>query len=239
MDEQLKQVLTATEMPEDYSDLILGSPDEVRRMLMLYTSVIREVKTKLEVLNDELNIKNQRNPIEFIETRVKSPNSIIQKLKRRGLDTTIESAMENLNDIAGIRVICSFIDDIYAVTEMLVKQDDVRLLEVKDYIKNPKKNGYRSLHIIVEIPVFFSDHKEFLRAEVQVRTIAMDFWASLEHDLRYKRELPSADVIQGELKKCADTIADTDLRMMDLRDRIEAMDAELRAETGGVNGSAE
>ena len=239
MDEQLKQVLTATEMPEDYSDLILGSPDEVRRMLMLYTSVIREVKTKLEVLNDELNIKNQRNPIEFIETRVKSPNSIIQKLKRRGLDTTIESAMENLNDIAGIRVICSFIDDIYAVTEMLVKQDDVRLLEVKDYIKNPKKNGYRSLHIIVEIPVFFSDHKQFLRAEVQVRTIAMDFWASLEHDLRYKRELPSADVIQGELKKCADTIADTDLRMMDLRDRIEAMDAELRAETGGVNGSAE
>ncbi len=226
MDEQFKQSITPTAVPDHHYDAGLGEPEDVQRMLMMYTGVIREVKTKLEVLNDELNIKNQRNPIEFIETRVKTPHSIAAKLKRRNLPVTIESAQDNLNDIAGIRVICSFVDDIYDVTEMLVKQDDVRLLEVKDYIKNPKPNGYRSLHIIVEIPVFFSDHKRFLRAEVQVRTIAMDFWASLEHDLRYKRELPSADVIQKELKSCADTIADTDLRMMDLRDRIESMDQE-------------
>ena len=242
MDEQFKQSILTTDIPASHYETDLGDPEDIQRMLMMYTGVIRELKTKLEVLNDELNIKNQRNPIEFIETRVKTPKSITAKLNRRELPVSIESAMENLTDIAGVRVICSFIDDIYDVKDMLVKQDDVRLLEVKDYIRNPKPNGYRSLHIIVEIPVFFSDHKRYFRAEVQVRTIAMDFWASLEHDLRYKRELPNADLIQNELKQCADTIADTDLRMMKLRDLIEAMDsdpdtADMTGKRVGTDGS--
>ena len=195
---------------------------------MMYSCAIREVKTKLEVLNDELSIRNSRNPIEFITSRVKKPLSIVQKLQRKGFDVSLQSVMDNLNDVAGIRVICSFVDDIYAVAEMLTKQDDVTLIEVKDYIKNPKPNGYRSLHLIIEIPVFFSDSKTNLRVEVQIRTIAMDFWASLEHDLKYKKEIPDVDEIQQELKECAETIADTDRRMMEIRDRIELSHQELK-----------
>lgn len=223
MDYLQKQVLKNSIIPAIPPEKILGTADQLQEALMMYSCAIREVKTKLEVLNDELSIRNQRNPIEFIKTRVKKPYSILEKLNRRGFEISIQSVFENLNDVAGIRVICSFVDDIYTVAEMLTNQDDVTLLEVKDYIKNPKPNGYRSLHLIIQVPVYFSDKKEELRAEVQIRTIAMDFWASLEHDLRYKQEIPDTEAVQEELKTCADTIADTDKRMMALRDKIETM----------------
>ena len=227
MDLLQKQMLNITVIPDDPEE-ILGTAERLQEVLMMYSCAIREVKTKLEVLNDELSIRNSRNPIEFITSRVKKPLSIVQKLKRKGFDVSLQSVMENLNDVAGIRVICSFVDDIYAVAEMLTKQDDVTLIEVKDYIKNPKPNGYRSLHLIIEIPVFFSNSKTNLRVEVQIRTIAMDFWASLEHDLKYKKEIPDVDAIQQELKECAETIADTDRRMMEIRDKIELSHQELK-----------
>ena len=175
------------------------------------------------MLSDEFSAQRKRNPIEFITSRVKTPESIASKLRRRGLPLSLESAVENLYDIAGIRVICSFVDDIYSVADMLTSQDDVTVLMVKDYIKNPKPNGYRSLHLIISIPVFFSEGKKDLNVEVQIRTIAMDFWASLEHDLKYKKEVPDVERIQKELKKCADDIAATDQKMMHLRDEIDSM----------------
>ena len=188
---------------------------------MMYTCAIREAKTKLEVLNDELSVRNKRNPIEMIKSRVKKPLSIVEKLQRRGLDITVQSMMDNLDDVAGIRVICSFVDDIYQVAEMLVRQDDVRVVAVKDYIKNPKDNGYRSYHMIIEIPVFFSNEKKLMRVEVQIRTIAMDFWASLDHQLKYKKELADAAEISEELRRCAEVIAQTDQEMLSIRKRIE------------------
>ncbi|MBR5228931.1 MAG: GTP pyrophosphokinase family protein [Firmicutes bacterium] len=222
MESLQKQILNKSILPEDPQE-ILGTAKQLEQVMMKYNCAIREVKTKLEVLNDELSIQNQRNPIEFIKTRVKKPGSIISKLIRKGFDISLQSVQENLNDVAGVRVVCSFVDDIYAVAEMITKQDDVTLIEVKDYIKNPKPNGYRSLHLIIEIPVFFSNTKDHLRCEVQIRTIAMDFWASLEHDLKYKQEFSNVDVIQEELRQCAETIAMTDARMMEIRDKIEVM----------------
>nr|WP_242837141.1 GTP pyrophosphokinase family protein [Eubacterium xylanophilum] len=193
---------------------------EFQKMIMMYNGAIREVRTKLHVLNDELSITKKRNPIEFIESRIKEPVSISSKLKRKGYPVSVESAMEHLSDIAGIRVICAFIDDIYRVADMLTMQDDIEIIKRKDYIKYPKANGYRSLHLIIEVPVFFSDHKELMRVEVQIRTIAMDFWASLEHQLKYKKDIEDSDNIIYELHSCANTIHRTDLHMQSLRDRI-------------------
>lgn len=189
-------------------------------LMMRYRSAIREVTTKLEVLDDELSLYGDRNPIESIQTRIKKPVSIVKKLKKMGKPITVDAIEENLNDVAGIRVICPFIDDIYKVAEMLTCQDDITVIKVKDYIKNPKQNGYRSYHIIVEIPVFFSDCKKPMRVEVQIRTVAMDFWASLEHQIKYKKDVPEHDEIVKELKQCAETIAETDLKMQELRRRI-------------------
>lgn len=194
---------------------------QFQQSMMMYSCAIREVKTKLEVLNDELSIRNKRNPIEMIKSRVKKPESIIEKLTRRGLSLDIDSMMTNLNDIAGVRVICSFVDDIYDIATMLINQDDVKIIEIKDYIKNPKPNGYRSYHMIIEIPVFFSDKKQFMRVEVQIRTIAMDFWASVEHKIKYKKEVEGAEEIIKELKECADIISSTDDRMQNIRKRLE------------------
>lgn len=194
--------------------------EEFNHLMIKYHAVIREVTTKLEILNDELSHSKQRNPIETISFRIKKPISIAQKLRRKGVPVAIESIVETLNDVAGIRVVCSFVDDIYAVAEMLTRQDDVTLIEKKDYIQNPKPNGYRSLHLVLEVPVFFSTHKEPMRVEVQIRTVAMDFWASLEHQIRYKNDTPETRRIAGELKECADVIAYTDLRMQALRDEV-------------------
>lgn len=202
---------------------MLNQAKRFREIMMMYQCAIREVKTKLEVLNDELSVRNQRNPIEVIKSRVKNPVSIVEKLQRRNLPITTESMISNLDDIAGIRVICSFIDDIYQIVEMLARQDDVKVIAIKDYIRCPKVNGYRSYHMIVEIPVFFSDRKQSMRVEVQIRTIAMDFWASLDHQLKYKKALDAEDAeeISEELRKCAEVIADTDWKMLEIRRKIE------------------
>ncbi|MFQ7310332.1 MAG: GTP pyrophosphokinase family protein [Sellimonas sp.] len=190
-------------------------------LMMRYRSAIREVTTKLQVLDDELSLYGDRNPIESIQSRIKKPVSIAEKLGRMGLPVTVEAIEKNLNDVAGIRVICPFIDDIYKVANMLTCQDDITVVAVKDYIKNPKPNGYRSYHMIVEIPVFFSDCKKPMRVEVQIRTVAMDFWASLEHQIKYKKNVPEHDTLIQELKECAETIAATDEKMQNLRRRIE------------------
>ena len=176
------------EIPESF----LNEARQFRELNMRYTCAIREVKTKLEVLNDELSVRNSRNPIEMIKSRIKRPLSIVEKLQRRDLPVTVESMMQNLDDIAGIRVICSFIDDIYEISKMLARQDDVKVIAIKDYIRCPKENGYRSYHMIIEVPVYFSDSKKQIRVEVQIRTIAMDFWASLDHQLKYKKDLEDA-----------------------------------------------
>ena len=207
-------------IPADAGHVFIDQETEFRQMMMMYSCAIKEIKTKLQVLNDELSIKRQRNPIEFIKTRVKQPDSIASKLRRKGYPVTVQSVFENLSDVAGVRVICAFIDDIYKVADMLTAQDDIELIKRKDYIKNPKMNGYRSLHLIIEVPVFFSDHKEQIRVEVQIRTIAMDFWACLEHQLKYKKDIDDAESIMYELRACADVINRTDYHMQSLRDRI-------------------
>ena len=205
------------EIPDNFLDEAL----QFRELMMMYSCAIREVKTKLEVLNDDLAIRNQRNPIQMIKSRVKKPTSILEKLKRRGYPITVQSVFENLYDVAGIRVICSFIDDIYLVAEMLARQDDVKVLIVKDYIRCPKVNGYRSYHMIIEIPVFFSERKKNMRVEVQIRTIAMDFWASLDHQMKYKKDLDESEEISEQLRECAEVIAQTDEKMQLIRRKIE------------------
>ena len=202
---------------------------QFQQAMMRYTCAIREVKTKLEVLNDELSVKNQRNPIEMIKSRVKKPKSIVEKLQRRGFEISLESMEKNLDDVAGIRIIWSFLDDIYEVADMLIRQDDVKVIAVKDYIQNPKPNGYRSYHMIIEIPVFFSDSKKPIRVEVQIRTIAMDFWASLDHQLKYKKSfIDDNGEISEELKQCAEVIAGTDVKMLEIRKKIEAQGVTVR-----------
>ena len=213
-------MLRQIHIPMDESHVFIDQEMKFREMMMMYSCAIKEVKTKLQVLNDELSITRKRNPIEFIKSRIKQPTNIASKLKRKGCPVTVESAMDCLSDVAGVRVICAFIDDIYKVADMLTAQDDIELIKRKDYIKNPKMNGYRSLHLIVEVPVFFSDHKELMRVEVQIRTIAMDFWASLEHQLKYKKDIDDAENIMYELRACADVINRTDYHMQSLRDRI-------------------
>lgn len=189
-------------------------------LMMQYKCALMEVETKLNVLNAEFALRHSRNPFEAIKSRIKSPTSIVEKLERRGHAVTVESIQENLFDIAGIRVICSFPDDIYTTAALLAKQDDVRVLEEKDYIKKAKPNGYRSLHLILEVPIFLSEEKKYMKVEVQFRTIAMDFWASLEHKLKYKKDLDDQAAISKELKECAEGIAALDLRMQEIRDRI-------------------
>lgn len=190
-------------------------------LMMRYDCAMLEVKTKLDVLNNQLSLENDRNPFESISCRLKSPKSIVEKLERKGFELSVKSIEENLNDVAGIRVICSFPDDIYILSERLCSQDDIRVVEIKDYIKNPKPNGYRSLHLILEIPIFLLTEKKYMRVEVQFRTIAMDFWASLEHKVRYKKEIGGAEKeISKELKSCAEEISKLDLKMQDIHRKI-------------------
>lgn len=197
-----------------------NQPHLYKELMMMYGSAIREIQTKLEILNDEFSVRYQRNPISFIKTRTKSPDSILKKLLTKGCEISLESIQANLSDVAGIRVICPFIDDIYEVARMLTIQDDIAIIKTKDYIQEPKPNGYRSLHLIVEVPVYLSDRKQPMKVEVQIRTIAMDFWASLDHQLRYKKNLKNAEEISAELKECADTISATDQKMQNIKYQI-------------------
>ena len=218
------QKANKTELMRDFfgedDEVFLDRITQFNQLMMKYNSAIREVKTKLEILNDELSFKGEENPIESIQSRIKRPVSIAQKLRKMGKPITVESVFENLNDVAGIRVICPFIEDIYQVAEMLMAQDDIKVLAIKDYSHSPKPNGYRSYHIILEVPVFFSRYKQPMRVEVQIRTVAMDFWASLEHQLKYKNDSVDTAQIAQELKECADVIAQTDVKMQQLRHRI-------------------
>lgn len=195
-------------------------PMEFKKLMTYYECAILEVRTKLDVLNKEFSVNTQRNPIATIKTRIKSPDSIHEKLDRKNYDKTLESIAENLDDVAGIRIICSFLDDIYSVADMITNQDDIKVLSRKDYIKNPKKNGYRSLHLVVEVPIFLSNSKRAVKVEVQIRTIAMDFWASLEHQIHYKKFDNSNVESIKQLTDCADTIYETDIRMLNIRQNL-------------------
>lgn len=205
----------------DEQKYFLHQARQYRELMMMYNCAIKEIKTKLEVLNDELSIKNERNPIESISSRVKSITSIVDKLNRKGKEVKVREVYNSLDDVAGIRIICSFVDDIYQIANMLIRQDDIRLVEVKDYIQNPKSNGYRSLHLVIEVPIFLSNRKKYMKVEIQIRTIAMDFWASLEHELKYKHDIENEKEISKELKECADVISGTDMKMLEIRDKIK------------------
>ena len=210
-------------IPSD-SEHVFEQQAVYQEVMMRYHCAILEMRTKLEVLSRDLSVRYRRNPIEFIESRLKKPSSIARKLRRLGCEVSVESMQKNLSDIAGIRVLCAYIDDIYEIARMLSRQKDVQIITVKDYIKNPKSNGYRSYHLIVEIPVSFSDSVRPVRCEIQIRTIAMDFWATLDHDMQYKKKVEDSDAIMRELRECADIIHQTDEKMMRLRERIHRID---------------
>ena len=185
-------------------------------MSHLYDGAIREIRTRLEILDREFNIRYASNPIHHIDSRLKSPRSIIEKLQRKGWPVSVESAEEHLNDIAGVRIVCNYIDDIYRLANMLVRQKDLELVCQKDYIRNPKPNGYRSLHLVLRVPVFLSSHTELVPVEVQIRTIAMDFWASLEHQLRYKSDVEATAPLKDRLQRCAEQSAALDVEMQSI-----------------------
>ena len=197
-----------------------------REFVQIYNGAIREITTKLDILDEEFKVRYAHNPIHHMESRLKSVPSMIGKLRKNGIPTTLCAARENLNDIAGVRVICHYIDDIYRVAEMLTSQGDIRLVRVRDYISNPKENGYRSLHLIVKVPVFLSQRSLLVPVEVQIRTIAMDFWASLEHQLRYKGSGGVSEGIPERLARCAETSAMLDREMQDIYHIINGYDSQ-------------
>jgi len=189
-------------------------------LMAYYKCAIMEVETKLNVLNEEFSLQHDRNPINTIKTRLKSLISIAEKLERNHLPLTVDNIEEYLHDVAGIRVICSFTDDVYIIANALLSQDDITLIRKKDYIAHPKDNGYRSLHLLINVPIFLANEKKIMKVEVQLRTIAMDVWASLEHQLRYKKDVTFSDEMAEELKKCADLSAELDYRMERLRRQV-------------------
>ncbi len=213
----------ATNTMYERSKRMLGSIIEYKELIMMYTCAMKEIKTKFEVLDTDFKVRYSRNPISSISTRIKTTASITEKMGRLGIPFSVDNIVNNINDVAGIRVICSYIDDIYLLADALLKQEDIKLIARKDYIANPKPNGYRSLHLIVTVPVFFMDEKRNMKVEVQIRTIAMDFWASLEHQLKYKQEIENQQDIVMQLKSCAEVIAATDERMLGIREQIEQM----------------
>ena len=208
--------------PESF-DNIFANIGELRELQHIHTAAMMQLRLKFEILNSEFRVHHHRNPIHHIESRLKSTRSMYNKLVQRGFPTSIESAKKNLNDIAGVRVVCCYIDDVYDMEDMLLRQSDVRLIERTDYIKNPNFNGYRSLHLDVELPVYLSSKTEYARAEIQLRTVAMDFWASLEHDLRYKSTKNIPEDISREMFNCADEIAAIDVRMQRIYKQIQKL----------------
>ena len=212
----------AMDMLIDQTKRMMWSVVEYKELQMLYTCAMKEIRTKLEVLDCEFKLKNKRNPISSISSRLKRTESVFEKLIRRKIPVGLDSIRENINDIAGVRVICPYVDDIYLIADALLNQDDVTLIARKDYIENPKPNGYRSLHLILSIPVFLSDARQDVKVEVQIRTIAMDYWASLEHQMKYKKDIPDADAVSNELRLCAASLADIDQRMIALRRHIDS-----------------
>jgi len=192
-------------------------------VILVYTAALKEIGTKLEILNDEFKHVHRYNPIEHIKSRIKTSESIVKKLKRHGYESTIENMVRYVNDIAGVRVICSFTSDIYRIADMISNQNDIKILSIKDYIKNPKESGYKSYHMLVSIPIYLSDRKVDAKVEIQIRTVAMDFWARLEHKIRYKFEADAPQHIKDELVECARMVSDLDARMLSLNDEIQAL----------------
>lgn len=186
----------------------------------LYDAGIKEVRTKLEILDDEFKIRHDHNPIHHMEYRLKSVNSILGKLEKRGLEVSLDSIVSNLTDIAGVRVICNYVSDVYKIADLLIKQSDIIVIARKDYIKHPKENGYRSLHLVVQVPIFLAEKVEPVNVEIQIRTIAMDFWASLEHHLRYKADNEVPDRVRAELLECAKTISNLDYKMQGIHEEL-------------------
>ena len=207
----------------DYMELPIfyDQAEEWSRACLLYDSALKEVNTKLEILNNEFKLAHQYNPIEHITSRIKTPQSIAKKIRHNGLDITVENIIKYVNDVAGIRIICSFTSDIYRIADLIAKQSDVKVLKIKDYITNPKENGYMSYHMIVTVPIFLSDEVVETKVEIQIRTIAMDFWASLEHKMYYKFEGNAPAHIRRELKECADIVSFLDQKMLAINEEIK------------------
>ena len=192
-------------------------------VIFLFNSALKEVGTKVDILNDEFRHVHKYNPIEYVKSRIKSPESIVKKLKRHGYESTIDNMVKHINDIAGIRIICSFTSDIYRIAEMLRQQKDIQVVAIKDYITYPKASGYKSYHMIVTVPVYLSDRIVDTKVEIQIRTVAMDFWASLEHKIHYKFEGDAPEHIKSELVECAKLVSDLDIRMLSLNEEILAI----------------
>lgn len=217
-----REHINSSLLTDEFIDIAKEKTLPIETLMTYYRCVIMEIETKFCVLNEELSLGDDRNPIETIKTRLKSWDSLMKKMRNKNLPMTLKALEENIYDIAGIRVVCSFQEDIYRLAESFLRQDDVKLIKQKDYIKNPKPNGYRSLHLIVEVPIFLKNETRYMKAEVQFRTIAMDFWASLEHKLRYKKNIPEteAEKLADELLICSEVSADLDNRMQTVKNRI-------------------
>lgn len=216
----MKQITFQELIKLEDPDKFLDSVQPFMKLLMQYKCAMLEVQTKFEVLNNELSLYGDQNPILSVSSRIKKASSIIEKLNRRNLEVSLESIEKNIYDIAGIRIICAFVKDIYALADNICSQDDITLIERKDYIKNPKPNGYRSLHLILEVPVFFLNETKHMKVEIQLRTIAMDSWASLEHKMRYKKDIEEEESIYQDLKQCAEELHHVDLKMGEINHRI-------------------
>ncbi|MBQ9847632.1 MAG: GTP pyrophosphokinase family protein [Clostridia bacterium] len=219
-EERIKKQLEAA-FSEDVIEWGKPYMERFMKLMAYYRCAIMEIETKLNVLNEEFSLQYDRNPISSIKTRLKSLPSIKDKLSKLGLPLSASAIEENLNDIAGVRVICSFPEDVYRIADALLKQDDITLVQKKDYIKSPKPNGYRSLHLIVTVPIFLAHEKRLMKVEIQLRTIAMDSWASLEHQLRYKKDYEFDDSMKAELLRCAELSAELDARMDSLRALVQ------------------
>ena len=215
-----KEIATDSIKPFNQQDNLSDSVKEFLTLQQVYEAGIKEIRTKLDILDDEFRIKHDHNPIHHMVYRLKSLDSIVNKLKKRNLEVSLDSMVNNLTDIAGVRVICNYVSDVYRIADLLVKQSDIKLLQKKDYIKNPKPNGYRSLHLVVEVPIFLAERVQPIAVEIQIRTIAMDFWASLEHHLRYKTENEVPDGVRDELKECAKTISQLDYKMQGIYEEL-------------------
>ena len=207
----------------EIEDIHGNDAESWEEVVLIYNSALKEIGTKLEILNDEFQHVHQYNPIEHIKSRIKTPQSIVQKLKKHGYESTIANMVRYVNDIAGVRVICSFTSDRYRIAEMLINQNDIKVLSVKDYILNPKPSGYKSYHLIVTVPIFLSDRIVDTKVEIQIRTVAMDFWASLEHKIHYKFEGNAPEHIKKELVECAQMVSELDARMLSLNEQVQAI----------------
>ena len=225
MPHAMNDVILQNETKELYHDY-----QEYLQFQHLYQAAVQSIQMRLEVLNEEFSVKYAASPIHHIESRVKSTKSIIEKLKRKNCEISMASAKEHVNDIAGIRVVCNYIDDVYSVEQMLLRQTDMELIKRQDYIAEPNYNGYRSLHLDMRVPIFLSDHTEYVLAEIQIRSVAMDFWASLEHKIAYKFEGNAPDYLEAELKACADMVDVLDAKMFSLNQAITELEEQKSQE---------